>query len=64
MPAVYRAAPLMLCRAPAKTFENEQNALDFARQSADDFRIGYSVYRVLAGRLKHLRTFRPAPARA
>ncbi len=64
MPAVYRARALMLCRAPAKTFENEQDALDFARQSADDFRIGYSVYRVLAGRLKHLRTFRPTPARA
>jgi len=52
----------MQCYAPAKVFHDAVAALLYARQSADAFRVGYGVYRVLAGRLLHLWTF-PAPDR-
>jgi hypothetical protein len=62
--AVYRVAPVMRCFAPSKAFADAVAALEYARQAADGFRVGYAVWRVLAGRLTHLETFRPAPARA
>ena len=62
MQVTYRSAPTMQCYAPAKVFHDAVAALLYARQSADAFRVGYGVYRVLAGRLLHLWTF-PAPDR-
>jgi hypothetical protein len=61
-PAIYRAAPYMACRAPARTFPTALEALRFARDAANEHRTIYCVYEALAGRLRHLQTFRPAPA--
>jgi hypothetical protein len=58
---IYRSAPTMLCFAPAKTFKTALEALQHARQACAAFRVGYGVYESLAGRLKHLQTFRPTP---
>ena len=64
MRATYRAAPTMTCSAPAKSFARPLEALQFARQATDAFRVAYSVYAVLRGRLKRLETFQPADRRA
>lgn len=64
MQPIYRAAPVILCRAPARTFNAAPEALQFARQAADDFRVAYQVWEVLRGRLKRMGTFRPGNRRA
>ena len=64
MQPTYRAAPIMLCRAPAKSFSRPLEALQFARQAADAFHVAYQVYEVLHGNLKRLETFRPCDRRA
>ena len=50
MRTTYYAAPAGRCFAPAKWFADEQKALEFARDAADAFRVGYTIWRVLAGR--------------
>ena len=64
MQPVYRVAPTMLCYAPAKAFPDAVAALEYARDAADGFRVGYVVYRVLAGRLLRLAAYEPQPVRA
>ena len=49
---------------PRSTFSRPLEACQFARKAADAFRVGYLVCEVLAGRLLHLWTFRPAARRA
>ena len=46
----YRPAPTMLCYAPAKSLPSALEACLYARAAADDYRVGYQVYEVLAGR--------------
>jgi hypothetical protein len=64
MQPTFRVAPACRCNAPAKSFPDEREALEFAREAADRFRVAYGVYRVLSGRPQHLRTFWPRPVRA
>ena len=64
MQPVYRVAPVTLCYAPAKAFPDALAALQYAQEAADGFRVGYVVYRVLAGRLLRLAAYEPQPARA
>ncbi len=61
----YHAAPAGRCFAPAKWFTDERKALEFARDAADAFRVGYTVWRVQAGRPKRLAAYSPnvEPAR-
>ncbi len=64
MQPTYRAAPAFRCYAPPKVFRDAQDALDFARAAADAYRVGYTVWRVLAGRLKRVAALAPCAARA
>jgi len=64
MQPIYRVAPTMLCCAPAKTFPTAVEALRYGREAADAYRVGYVVYRVLAGRLLRLAAYEPQPVRA
>ena len=64
MRPVYHVAPTMRCSAPAKAFPGAVEALRYAREAADAYRVGYVVYRVLAGRLLRLAAFEPQPVRA
>jgi hypothetical protein len=61
MEASYYAAPAVRCFAPAKWTADEQEALEFARNAADAHRVGYIVWRVLAGRPHKLAAFAPCP---
>jgi hypothetical protein len=47
------------CGATAKTFPDAQAALEYARTAADAFRVGWTVWRVLAGRPTRLAAFAP-----
>ncbi len=55
----YHASPLMLCYAPAKWFTTAADALEYARNTAKTFRIGYSVWEIQSGRPRRLKTFDP-----
>ena len=63
MQPTYYAAPIGRCFGPAKWIADEQKALEFARNAADAFRVGYTVWRVLAGRPKRVAAYSPNPAR-
>jgi predicted transcriptional regulator len=60
----YRAAPTTTCNAPAKSFPRPLEACQFARQAADAFRVGYCVYKDLAGRLNRVAAYSPNTVRA
>ena len=45
----YRAAPEMMCFAPAKSFSRPENARRFARETADGLGVGYQVWEVSGG---------------
>ncbi len=60
MSATYRAVPALLCSCPAKTFRDAVSARLYAEKAAAEFRVGYTVYRVLAGRIRIVARF-PAP---
>ena len=62
MQPVYRVTPTVRCQYPSTTFPDALAALEHGRRAADAYRVGYCVYRSLAGRLLHLWTF-PALAR-
>jgi hypothetical protein len=55
----FRVAPAILCNAPSRAFRDAQDALRYAREAADTFRVGYSIFRVCEGRPVRLQTIRP-----
>ncbi len=57
---IFHAVPAMRCHCPAKHFRNVRQALQYARQAADSFRVSYAVWRVQRGTLRLLRRFPPA----
>ena len=63
MQPTYYAAPAGRCFAPAKWFAEAEKALEFARHAADSFRVGYAVWRVLAGRPKRVAIYSPSLVR-
>jgi hypothetical protein len=57
---IFHAVPAMRCHCPAKHFRNVRQALEYARQAADTFRVGYAVWRVRKGTLRLLKRYPPA----
>ena len=57
---IFHAVPAMRCHCPAKHFQSERQALEYARKAADTFRVAYAVWRVQRGTLRLLRRFPPA----
>ena len=64
MQATYRAAPTMLCYAPAKSFPSAWRRACTPAAAADAYHFGYQVYEVLAGRLRRVAAYEPQPVRA
>jgi hypothetical protein len=60
----YRVAPSYRCHLRGMTFPRAQEALQYARQAAEAFRVSFSVYRVQSGRATLLWRFDPAPGAA
>lgn len=61
---IFHAVPAMRCHCPAKHFQSERQALEYARKAADAFRVGYAVWRVRKGTLRLLRRYPPAHVQA
>ena len=57
---IFHAVPAMRCLYPAKHFRNVRQALEYARQAADTFRVAYAVWRVHKGTLRLLKRYPPA----
>jgi hypothetical protein len=50
----FHAVPAMRCHCPAKTFRKASQALEYARQAANAFKVAYAVWRVRKGTLRLL----------
>jgi hypothetical protein len=59
----YHASPASQCYAPAKWFTTAGEALDYARNAAATFHVGYSAWEIIAGRPRRLATFAPPDGR-
>ena len=57
---LFHAFSAMRCHCPAKTFRKASQALEYARQAANAFKVAYAVWRVRKGTLRLLRRFPPA----
>jgi hypothetical protein len=57
---LFHAVPAFRCHCPAKTFRKARQALQYARQAADTFKVAYAVWRVRKGTLRLLRRYPPA----
>ena len=60
---LFYVVPSFRCHCPAKTFRKATQALEYARQAADTFRVAYAVWRVRKGTLRLLRRYPPAHVR-
>jgi hypothetical protein len=60
----YFASPSYRCHVPGRSFGRAQEALEFARQVSEAFRVSFSVYRVCEGRASLLWRFDPGPGAA
>ncbi len=61
MQPTYYVTPAAPCSAPAKSFPDAPAALEFARRAADAHRVGWVVWRILAGRPHKVAAFSPRP---
>jgi hypothetical protein len=60
----YHASPAYRCHVAGRAFQRAQEALEYARQASEAFRVSFSVYRVQEGRSTLLWRFDPAPGAA
>jgi hypothetical protein len=60
----YFATPAHRCLAPGRAFQRPQDALRYAREAADAYRVAFAVWRVLGGRLTMLERVSPGQVRA
>jgi hypothetical protein len=60
---IFHAVPAFHCHCPAKTFGKRQDALEYAREAANTFRVAYAVWRVRKGTLRLLRRYPRAHVR-
>jgi hypothetical protein len=63
-PCSYRVSPAYKCHCPGRTFPRAQEALAYARQAAEAFRVSLCVWRVQAGRSTLLWRFNPTAGAA
>jgi hypothetical protein len=63
MQATFYACPRLRCYAPARAFLTRDEAEAYARQAAEQYRIGYAVWQRSQGRLAILKLFDPAPSK-
>jgi hypothetical protein len=63
-PCTYHVSPVYRCHVQGRAFPRAQEALAYARQAAEAFRVSFSVYRVQAGRSTLLWRFDPGPGAA
>jgi hypothetical protein len=59
----YRAAPDFKCHAPSRAFRRLLEALQYARDAADAFGVGYAVWHVAGGRLWLVHRYRAGQRR-
>src|SRR5215472_15611521 len=52
---IFHAVPTMPCHCPAKTFRKAKQALAYARNAANTFRVSYAVWRLQGGRIRILK---------
>jgi hypothetical protein len=62
-PARTASLPLSGRHCLAKTFRKARQALQYARQAADTFRVAFAVWRVRKGTLRRLKRYPPAHVR-
>jgi hypothetical protein len=58
-PPVRYSTPGTRCNLPSKSFGQEQDALDYAREAAATFRHPYAVWWIWQGRVRLVRRFEP-----
>jgi hypothetical protein len=57
---IFQAVPVMRCHCPARHFRSEGQAVEYARNAANAFRVAYAVWRVRKGTLRLLKRYPPA----
>jgi len=52
----YHASPESCCQCPARWFDHQADAVQFARKAAQTFRVGYRVWLLVRGRAQCVAT--------
>jgi hypothetical protein len=60
---IFHAVPALRCHCPARTFRQARQALRYAQEAADTFKVAYAVWRVCRATLRLLKRYPPAYVR-
>lgn len=57
----YHASPESKCICPAKSFDTQAEAVQYAREAAATFHVGYRVWQLFRGRIRCVATVKGEP---